>query len=229
MKKLYVNGCSFVWGDELENREKEAFPFLLEKKLNCELINDSKCGASNERILRTTLSRDLSDSFVIIGWSSLFRYEYFEDGWETIYTQNQVPYLKVEWFIMNFINQVLALQNYLKYYNIPFFFFLSMSKNYQGRWKGIASATREHIKEWFDKFWKDINNKPVETWLDGYDNWFKFIDEDTFPSLFNTDLVFRDYIINNGGGLLKRAHPSKESHQLWANYLYDEVLDKYGN
>ena len=42
MKKLYVNGCSFVWGDELENREKEAFPFLLEKKLNCELINEKR-------------------------------------------------------------------------------------------------------------------------------------------------------------------------------------------
>ena len=129
MKRLYVNGCSFVWGDELEDRENEAFPFLLEKKLNCELINDSMPGASNERILRTTLSRDLSDCFVIIGWTSLFRYEYFEDGWETVYTQNQVPYLKVEWFIMNFINQVLAVQNYLKYNNIPFFFFLSFANN----------------------------------------------------------------------------------------------------
>ena len=175
--KLYFNGCSFVYGGELDNPERDSFPNVLQRKIGCEILDDSENGISNQRILRTTLSRDLSDCFVIIGWTSLFRYEYFEDGWETVYTQNQVPYLKVEWFIMNFINQVLAVQNYLKYNNIPFFFFLSMSKNYQGRWKGIAEANREHIKEWFDKFWKDINNKPVEKWLDGYDNWFKFIDE----------------------------------------------------
>ena len=27
--KIYTNGCSFVYGDELNDRENEAFPYLL--------------------------------------------------------------------------------------------------------------------------------------------------------------------------------------------------------
>ena len=29
MRRLYVNGCSFVWGQELEDRENESFPYNL--------------------------------------------------------------------------------------------------------------------------------------------------------------------------------------------------------
>ena len=224
MKKLYFNGCSFVWGDELGDRENQAFSFLLQKKIGCDIINDAERGASNEYILRTTLSRDLSDCFVVIGWSSLFRYEYFEGGWETCISQNQVPYLREEWFVMNFINQVLALQNYLKYNQIPFFFFLSMCKNY-GPWPGYPHKFLDHIKDWFDDWWKNINDKPLGEWLDGYDNWFRYIDKDTFPSLFNNDLVFRDYCFNHGEQMSPNGHPTKESHQLWSDYLYYNVLE----
>ena len=52
--KLYTNGCSFTWGDELSDRNLR-FAGLLANKFDCELIDDSMCGASNERILRTTL------------------------------------------------------------------------------------------------------------------------------------------------------------------------------
>ena len=38
------------------------------------------------------------------------------------------------------------------------------------------------------------------------------------------NLVFRNYIINNGGGLVtKNGHPNKESHQLWADYLEENI------
>ena len=192
--RLYTNGCSFVWGDELEDRGNEAFPFLLKDRLGCELINESRRGSSNQRILRTTLARKFEkDTFVIIGWSSIYRYEYHVDG---------IPYqtgprdgakfrvikdLEEEWFIVNFLNQVLALQNHLKYHNIPFFFFLSFT--------GAS--------------------------IDG--GLFDLVDKETFPSLFNNDLVFRDYCINNGALMTKgfNGHPTKESHQVWADYLYE--------
>ena len=106
--KLYFNGCSFVWGDELEDREQESFPYILKEKFNCDIINDSRNAVSNQRILRTTLSRDLKDYFVIIGWSSIFRYEYFTDNWNPVIPGmrgfHTGAYLKYEWFIMNFIN-----------------------------------------------------------------------------------------------------------------------------
>ena len=38
--KLYTNGCSFTWGDELSDRNLR-FAGLLANKFNCELIDDS--------------------------------------------------------------------------------------------------------------------------------------------------------------------------------------------
>ena len=199
---LYTNGCSFVLGDELDDRENEAFPYLLQKRLNCELINDAQRGSNNQRILRTTLNTNLDNQFVMVGWSSIYRYEYYHEEWIGINPSdgekfkklnkrlsNSVHWFKEDWFYVNFLNQVLALQNHLKYHNIPFFFFLSF----------------------------DIINR-----LD-YVDYFDLIDEETFPSLFNSDLDFRSYCLKNGQEMTSGfdGHPTKESHKLWADYLYE--------
>ena len=87
--KLYTNGCSFTWGDELSDRNLR-FAGLLANKFDCELIDDSMCGASNERILRTTLdylqnpNTDLENLMVVIGWSGISRKEIYKNGWEKI-------------------------------------------------------------------------------------------------------------------------------------------------
>lgn len=194
---LYTNGCSFVWGDELKDRENEAFPFLLKKRLGCELINDAQCGSNNQQILRMTLSRKFDNHFVIIGWSSIYRYEYYNKEWMNVNPTDgekfkTLQWFKEDWFVVNFVNQVLTLQNYLKYNNIPFFFFLSF----------------------------DTINR-----LD-YLGYFNLIDEKTFPSLFNEELNFRSYCLNNGQSMTQGfdGHPTKESHKLWTNYLYENCI-----
>ena len=214
--KLYTNGCSFVYGDELEDREKEAFPYLLKNRLNCELLNDSQNGSSNQRILRTTLKQNLNDYFVIIGWSSIYRYEYYQDGWNKVTPRDGekfkvIKYFKEEWFIVNFLNQVLTLQNHLKYHNIPFFFFLS-----------FAGAPVFGVKDYgYDERNATFPNKPIVDWVDYYGEFFDLVDRETFPSLFNNDLVFRDYCFGHGEEMTAgvNGHPTKESHRLWADYL----------
>ena len=74
--KLYFNGCSFVYGGELDHPERDSFPNVLQRKIDCEILDDSENGISNQRILRTTLSRDLKDYTAIIGFTSLYRTEY---------------------------------------------------------------------------------------------------------------------------------------------------------
>jgi hypothetical protein len=227
--KLYFNGCSFVWGDELEDREQESFPYLLKEKFNCDILNDSANAASNQRILRTTLSRDLKDYFVIIGWSSIFRYEYFTDKGVTLLNKydfevwNQVTpgmkgfhtgaYLEYEWFIMNFINQVLVLQNYLKNNNIPYFFFLSFGENVD---------ERNEVQKFWNNSKTDI---PMSKWIDGYDEWFSHIDSKKFPSLFDNDKIFRNYCFKNKLLMSEGidGHPTKNCHKLWAEYLSEEL------
>tara|TARA_B100000902_G_C27044433_1_gene780976 strand:- start:117 stop:776 length:660 start_codon:yes stop_codon:yes gene_type:complete len=208
LRNLYTNGCSYVWGDELEDR-RDAFPHLLKTKLGCELTDDSKCGSDNQRIMRTTLTADLKNHFVIIGWASIIRYEYYDKsyisegidlvpGWESNIGSRfeKYPeihkYFEYDWFVVNFLNQVLVLQNYLKYNNIPFFFFMSYP------------------------MYKDQNVDYLEH--------FDLIDESTFPSLFNEDLEFFTYCKNNGlNDFMPNWHPSPRQHKLWSEYLYEKI------
>ena len=47
-KNLYINGCSFTYGDNLP--KEQTWPELLSKKLNLNLINESKNGQSFQSI-----------------------------------------------------------------------------------------------------------------------------------------------------------------------------------
>jgi hypothetical protein len=222
--KLYFNGCSFVYGGELENPKRDSFPNVIKRKLDCKILDDSENGSSNQRILRTTLSRDLKGYTAIIGFTSLYRTEYHFDksgnkhrAWEKILIGGKYSQifkiLTDEWLIMNFLNQVLALQNHFKYNDIPFFFFLSFAKKEDER------------DDWLS-WWRDYkDNKPLTDWVEGYEDLFNQIDKKTFPSLFDSNQVFKDYCKNAGHTPLPDDHPSIESHQLWANYLMEKIND----
>jgi len=91
MKYLYANGCSFVWGDELQNENdpewahKKRWSRVFSDKCGVEEINESENGSSNNRIYRTTkdwvLSNEdkLADTFIVLGWSQSVRTEKYND------------------------------------------------------------------------------------------------------------------------------------------------------
>ena len=94
---MYVNGDSFTYGSELLDptssiqdhfdpvhdsyRRAHCWPQLLADQLGLPLINGSEPGASNDRILRTTmydvagLIMEGRRPFVVIAWSQLQRFE----------------------------------------------------------------------------------------------------------------------------------------------------------
>lgn len=80
---LYVNGDSNCFGTDLKDPNM-AWPNLLAKQLNANLINHSRPGASNTRILRTTndfLSNHYDKNvLVIIGTTSWEREEWPHDS-----------------------------------------------------------------------------------------------------------------------------------------------------
>ena len=74
------------------------------------------------------------------------------------------------------------------------------------------------------------NNLPVLT----TDPWFGDEDDAYFgswtlsheiPIEFKLDTMY-DYFKKQGGGLLPRNHPTKESHQLWSDRLYNMFINK---
>ena len=123
---LLTNGCSFTWGAELDDRELR-FGRLLSNKIDCDLVDISKNGSSNERILRTTLdylnepNTNLNDLMVVIGWSGISRTEFFwGGGWanitptmigtDEIATYYYTHIQSVRQDNLSFYNQVLLLQ-----------------------------------------------------------------------------------------------------------------------
>jgi hypothetical protein len=54
-KYLYANGCSWVDGDELQDRTQQRFSKLLSNDLNLKEINQAIAGCSNETIIKNTM------------------------------------------------------------------------------------------------------------------------------------------------------------------------------
>lgn len=82
---LFANGCSMTMGAELADPHTASFPALLARHFGLELANIALGGASNCRILRTTLmwiadylghGGRPEDLFVLIGWTSPDRREF---------------------------------------------------------------------------------------------------------------------------------------------------------
>lgn len=82
---LYTNGCSFTYGGELESPSKEAWPYLLGDMLSCRVVNEAQCGISNDCIMRMTLdfltqnTHMYDDLLIVIMWSFLGRFDYYDD------------------------------------------------------------------------------------------------------------------------------------------------------
>lgn len=88
---LLTNGCSFVWGDELEGcyvnpptHHRLTFSYQLAELLGgFELVNLSSCGAGNEKIFRDTMvylsdASNTKPTHMVILWSAFARHEVVE-------------------------------------------------------------------------------------------------------------------------------------------------------
>lgn len=72
--KLYFNGCSHTWGDDLQNPLAQSWPAVLSHRLGYDFVNDSQSGGTNDRIMyRTIKNLDKFDKFYI-AWTYTSRF-----------------------------------------------------------------------------------------------------------------------------------------------------------
>ena len=139
---LYCNGASLVWGQELGNesedyRSTHAFPGLVAKHYNLALINSALPGASNHRIVRTTVN-DVSNlllknkqPLVVIAWSLPHRFELFSkeiNDWvnfanvdkDAISNKIWTEYSTDRSDLIVFLTQVILLQSFLTKNQVPY-------------------------------------------------------------------------------------------------------------
>jgi hypothetical protein len=71
--RLYFNGCSHTYGDDLRDRN-QAWPAVLARTLGCDFVNDSVSGGTNQRIMyRTIKNLDQFDK-IYVAWSYTDRF-----------------------------------------------------------------------------------------------------------------------------------------------------------
>lgn len=143
---LYCNGASWAWGKELGDesesyRASKSFPGLLAANYNIPLINAAIPGASNQRIVRTTVN-DVSKliaegkkPFVLVTWGLTHRFELFNNKtkkWVMFISPDNVDSYELASKVwgeyssdysdnIQFIHQVILLESFLKKNNIPYF------------------------------------------------------------------------------------------------------------
>jgi hypothetical protein len=114
---------------------KLAWPSLLATKLNCEIVNQSLIGGSNDRIFRIAIEQTLSQPWdlVICAWTAVDRFD-LTDG-----TRDLAITLRSHWGVewvkqfaathwnrnradINFVTKLLALQGFFAQHKQPYLF-----------------------------------------------------------------------------------------------------------
>lgn len=72
--KLYFNGCSHTFGDDLSDHSTQSWPSVLSKHLNCKFLNDSISGGTNDRIIYQTLKNASEFDKIYIAWTYTTRF-----------------------------------------------------------------------------------------------------------------------------------------------------------
>ena len=233
-KILLTNGCSWVNGAGLPNRETQRWSYHLAKKLNMEDINISSEGASNDKILRTTIDwitenkEKISEIIVVIGWTQITRMEIFNDITNEWETQNFVSFgdgsedLRSESFYEEQSKHMIRQAHdytpneiwwrvYLKYY-------FSLEQNQIDFYK-ILLYTQSILKSfgieyYFFSSFGSVKLSDIEiTKMLDYKNISDYSMIKYVSSALNKQ---EDYSDENG-------HPGPISHKVWADFLFEKI------
>jgi len=77
--RIYTNGCSFTYGDELQSPDTSAWPVLLGNLLGATTVNDGVSGGTNYRtIYRTIKQYQHNFDLYVIAWTTNTRFTFYK-------------------------------------------------------------------------------------------------------------------------------------------------------
>jgi hypothetical protein len=141
IKHILTVGDSFTYGEELADLD-HAWPVLLSKQLDTNLVNLARPGSGNKRMVRHVLEQVANGhplDLVVVAWSSPGRMEFadsngFFDLWpgysgnmfkrEQSWRIELLEYINrhhnEEWIYRQYLLDIILLQSFLKEHNIPY-------------------------------------------------------------------------------------------------------------
>jgi len=237
-------------------RLPKVWPHKLGKLLNIDTLNIAHAGSSNDAVVRRTMRKvkellldyEAKDLFVIIGWSSPERKDFYYtgewDAWETIHpVSNYQPipdkdidtfyqiYREKFWneqeYVERYIQQNLLLHYFLKEHNVKHLFFDAFYE------------TRGH-RSMFNSL--NIDDVIISS---GYETeshyalmkyFLKVKKEFSLNDSFRNLLLDKNKVFEYNGEQLNSFkeelfntedhHPSEKGHEIWAKNLFKELKDK---
>ena len=199
--------------------DSDVWPKVLGKKLGVETWNCGRNGASNDRIIRSTIhsieyleSLGKKDLFIVVGLTSLLRYSVLNNKKKDTWKHYQLEYnderlngqtypKNVEVKFKNDLIQIIHLQNYLKMKNIPYLIFNAFDDEMENDLKDLS-------------FYKDIDLNNI------YNKDFKPHYREFIEKKYNANMF-------TGSDFFSNRHPTDKSHTEWGKELYKYIRSNY--
>jgi hypothetical protein len=182
--KILCCGCSFTYGDELDNLN-DAWPHQLGKMMGATVINNGKPGSSNRQIFHQVIRgvEEHNPDWVFVQWSLLYRTEHSDEEMEYVVWPGKqwkgnpkihwlehvkwvTAYNNPKWFSEQYHYVTVLLDHYLSARNIPF-----VSVDFD--------AFDPNMKLFYENLSKDNYLKPEQYFV--FQNKFENICAWTFP------------------------------------------------
>ena len=214
MMSLCFSGCSITWGDELQNKFQERYSTLVSNHYDAKHANISKCGISNDTIVRNTINhlQDTRPDIVVIQYTVHPRLEYFNDKPNVI--ENWTPQdakksQKRRNYYLSVYNDIMAAENMWK--NI--FLFDTYCKSVGQKYVSLIADHFERIIVKPDLFYK------------GHIGYWRGMCRDYKPTYIQKELLGMEFKSpENYAQGMNGGHPSAEGHNKMANKVI-ELID----
>ena len=178
------------------------------------------------RVLLNEEKIDISQVFVIIGWTSLDRWEYFDDDeWKRVmvnpglsidpYSKNYYKYYyDQDAARLDYENQVTLLGSFFKNIGVSFLFFNSLPIYSFSYTKPISVFPwHGHNKNLF------IEDKYIFSQSEVGENFLEYLESiDGSQTQYEERINSKDSV-----WLLEDPHPSDKGHEIWANKLIEHI------
>ena len=161
--KLYFNGCSHTYGDDLDSPSSQSWPALVAKEYNCQFTNYAVSGGTNDQILYQTIKHINDFDKFYIAWTYTSRFtRYRSDNnhnvnfnihlKNSLYGNNPefLQYGKLHYTV--WFNELYAFKLWLQNIILLQRFFESEKKSYV-----MINSTNNHIERW-SAAWPHFND-----------------------------------------------------------------------
>jgi len=161
IRRLITHGCSFTYGEELQDPSVSSWPALVANQLDIELINLAQPAYSNDAILQDLVAQDINQTdyndLVIICWTTNLRMMFNDmDGHYTVMAKTKeqghrkqvsdilMATTDMRWLYERWLTQVILAQSYLDGRHAKYLFFSAFDN--QKTFKDLRTPLRSKIE-----------------------------------------------------------------------------------